>query len=67
MIIEKISVVRMTFIREVWDLVIIDTKDGVRGWGEITGSMNIEGVAAIIETMGTSLQGKDATDRKSVV
>jgi len=63
MIIEKISVVRMTFIREVWDLVIIDTKDGVRGWGEITGSMNIEGVAAIIETMGTSLQGKDATNR----
>jgi len=63
MIIEKISVVRMTFIREVWDLVVIDTNEGVRGWGEVTGSMNIEAVAALIDSFNTRLSGRDATHR----
>ncbi len=63
MIIVNVSVVRMTLKTDIWDLVIVDTDEGIRGWGEITGSLCIEGVAAILDSMKDYLIGKNPAHR----
>ena len=57
--IQTIQIIRLSLPTDQWDLIIIDTDDGRRGWGEISSSMNIYGVAYAVELLSPLLLGKD--------
>ncbi|MFA5570726.1 MAG: mandelate racemase/muconate lactonizing enzyme family protein [Sphaerochaetaceae bacterium] len=58
-------VLRLTLDIDFWDLLIVETDNGCRGWGEITGSLNTEGVAYLLESVKPSLIGKKPSPRAS--
>ena len=47
--ITDIQICRVTLPTDRWLLVCVETDEGHRGWGEVTGSMDDHGLAALLE------------------
>lgn len=60
------KVVRLNLEKDIWDLIIIDTDLGVRGWGEVTGSLNINGLAFAVESMKEIVIGEDPSNVENI-
>ena len=47
--ITDVQICRVTLPTDRWLLVCVETDEGHRGWGEVTGSMDDHGLAALLE------------------
>lgn len=62
--ITKIDTYRVTLPTDIWVLVAIQTDEGITGWGEVTGSLNDEGLAHIISQYSDWVVGKSPLEMK---
>lgn len=58
MIITDVSTIKLNLPTDCWELVVIDTDDGIKGWGEVTGSLDLDGLAHFVESAKSILIGK---------
>lgn len=57
MIITDIKTIRMTVPNDIWDIIMMTTDSGISGWGEVSSSLDINGVAAHVEEMKSLVIG----------
>ena len=55
--ITDVQICRVTLPTDRWLLVCVETDEGHRGWGEVTGSMDDHGLAALLEGLKPTLIG----------
>lgn len=57
--ITDVQICRVTLPTDRWLLVCVETDEGHRGWGEVTGSMDDHGLAALLEGLKPTLIGRN--------
>ena len=57
--ITDVQICRVTLPTDRWLLVCVETDEGNRGWGEVTGSMDDHGLAALLEGLKPTLIGRN--------
>jgi|GEM_PF-632052 len=65
--IEDIRLVRMDLPGDTWDIVIMETNTGLRGWGDVSSSMDIQGVAACLSDALSLMKGRSPMSREKLI
>lgn len=60
--ITDIKALRLNLQTDEWDLIILETDSGARGWGDVTGSLDFMGVVACVEGFKEHVIGNDPDD-----
>ncbi len=55
----NVQVLKCVLPSDEWLLVKVETDEGISGWGEVTGSCDDNGVAAMLSDAGSRLRGED--------
>lgn len=65
--ITNIRLIRMQLPGDVWDIVILETDSGLRGWGDVSSSMDIEGVSACFKSFEKFMLSRSPLARENII